>query len=115
RKYSCSKPNQKSLSSSSIVALPLEGWGVPSGLITSHITRYPSLRAGSLKSATGLSKQSDDPPGACSVELPSKDHSGQSSSLPPKSLTILVLLLKLWVGTYPSNQMYSSFDFDIRL
>src|SRR5687768_6755966 len=94
-----------------MVARPFVGCGVPSGLNTSHITRYPSFLAGSLKMATGFSKQSEDPPGACSVELPSKHHTGQSSNVPLKSLTIFVLLRKLWVGLYPSSQMYSSFVF----
>ena len=39
RKYSCSKPNQKSLSSSSMVARPLVTCGVPSALSTSVMTR----------------------------------------------------------------------------
>jgi hypothetical protein len=32
--------------------------------------------------ATGLSKQSELPPSACSVELPSKDHIPTSSNAP---------------------------------
>ena len=61
---------------------------------------------------TGLSKQSELPPSACSVELPSKDHIETSSSAPVKfSLLIWVLLRRLCVGWYPSSQMYSSFDF----
>src|SRR6185436_3126240 len=85
RKYSCSKPNQKSLSSSSIKARPLDGCGVPSELNTSHITNHPFLRWGSGTTKTGLSKQSDDPPGACSVEDPSKLQIDKSDSLPLKS------------------------------
>ena len=42
-----------------------------------------------------ISKQSDEFPGACSVELPSNDHIGHSSNVPPKSVSTLVLLLKL--------------------
>ena len=41
------------------------------------------------------------------VELPSKAHIGQLSSLPSKSFIILVLLLRLAVGLYPSSQIYS--------
>jgi len=63
--------------------------------------------------ATGFNKQSDEPPGAWLVELPSKDHIGQSSNLPLKFSTIFVLLLNPWVGVDPSNQMYSNFDFDM--
>src|SRR5690606_9173641 len=108
KKYSCSKPNQKSASSSSMSARPLVGWGVPSAFSTSVITSHPSFRSGSGKRATGFKRQSDDPPGACWVELPSKDHRGQSSNLPLNLETILVLLRRLWVGLYPSSQMYSS-------
>ena len=57
-KYSCSKPNQKSLSSSSIVALPFEGCGVPSAFSTSVITKKPSFLTGSGKIATGFNRQS---------------------------------------------------------
>ena len=63
--------------------------------------------------ATGLSKQSELLPSACSVELPSKDHMGQSSKFPLKLCTTLVLLLSVCVGLYPSSQMYSSFAYDI--
>src|SRR5690606_38770086 len=108
KKYSCSKPNQKSASSSSIVARPLEGCGVPSAFNTSVITSQPSLRSGSGNKATGFNRQSDDPPGACWVELPSHDHIGQSSNFPLNLETIFVLLRRLWVGLYPSSQMYSS-------
>ena len=61
--------------------------------------------------ATGFSKQSDELPSACSVELPSKDHIGQSSSFPPKSERTIVLLRRLCVGLYPSSQMYSNLLF----
>ena len=40
----------------------------------------------------------DEPPGACSVDEPSKDHIGASSTCPPKFSMILVLLRKLCVG-----------------
>ncbi|OWK26237.1 hypothetical protein AJ87_02375 [Rhizobium yanglingense] len=47
KKYSCSKPNQAS-SSSRMVARLFDGCGVtPSGIMTSHMTRAPLLRAGS--------------------------------------------------------------------
>ena len=57
---------------------------------------------------TGFSKQSESPPSACFVEEPSKDHIGQSSTLPEKLFRISVLLRMFCVGSYPSNQMYSS-------
>ena len=47
RKYSCSNPNQKSLSSSSMVARPFETCADPSAFNTSVITKYPFLRSGS--------------------------------------------------------------------
>ena len=63
--------------------------------------------------ATGFSKQSESPPSACSVEEPSKDHIGHSSTVPPKSLLIMVLLRMLWVGLYPSSHIYSNFALSI--
>ena len=107
-KYSCSKPNQKS-PSSSIVALPFDTWGVESGFSTSVITRYPFSLTGSGKIATGFNRQSEDPPSACLVELPSKFQIGQSSNLPLKFSLNIILLLMFWVGEYPSNQIYSNF------
>src|SRR5688572_23143806 len=98
-----------------MVALPLDTWGVPSGLSTSLITRYAFLRPGSGKIATGCNKQSEEWPVACSVELPSKDQMGQPSKVPSKFFTIFVLLRRLCVGLYPSSQMYSSFVLDIVL
>jgi hypothetical protein len=77
------------------------------------MTMNASFLPGSAKSATGFSRQSEDRPVACSVELPSNDHTGQLSSVASKFLTIFVLLRKLWVGVYPSSQMYSSFTFFI--
>ena len=59
---------------------------------------------------TGFRRQSESPPSACRVEDPSNDHIGHSSTVPPKSLLIIVLLLMLCVGSYPSSQMYSNFD-----
>ena len=97
-KYSCSKPNQKSLSSSSIVALAFDSCAVPSAFKTSVITKKPLILSGSEYIATGLSKQSEDPPTACFVEDPSKDHTGQSSIFPLKFSITLVLLLMFWVG-----------------
>ena len=60
---------------------------------------------------TGFNRQSESPPSACRVEEPSKDHMGHSSKVPPKFVLIIVLLRKLWVGSNPSNQIYSNFDF----
>ena len=97
-KYSCSNPNQKSLSSSSIVALALDSWADPSAFNTSVITKNPLTLSGSGYIATGLSKQSDEPPSACFVDEPSNDQIGQSSSFPLKSSMTLVLLLMFWVG-----------------
>ena len=109
-KYSCSNPNQKSLSLSSINALPLDSCGVPSAFNTSVITRKPFSLAGSGYTATGFKRQSEEPPSACFVDDPSNDHTGQSSNLPLKSSITLVLLRMFCVGLYPSSQMYSSFD-----
>ena len=44
------------------------------------------------------------------VDDPSNDQIGQSSSLPLKLSSTLVLLLMFCVGLYPSSQIYSSFD-----
>ena len=63
-KYSCSNPNQKSLSSSSIVALPFEMCGEPSAFKTSFITKKASFLTGSGYIATGFKRQSDEPPSA---------------------------------------------------
>src|SRR5680860_43869 len=98
-KYSCSKPNQKSSSGSFIFEREFDSCGVPSAFMTSVITKKPSVLAGSGYMATGFNRQSDEPPNACLVELPSKDHSSQSSNLPPKSSTTFVLLLRLAVGS----------------
>ena len=65
--------------SSGIVARLFDGCGVPSGSMTSHITRAPFSRAGSGKSATGCSMQSESLPSAWRVELPSKPQIGSSS------------------------------------
>ena len=60
-----------------MVARLFEGCGVlPSGIMTSHITNAPLMRAPSGKTATGLRTQSELLPSACMVELPSKPHSG---------------------------------------
>jgi hypothetical protein len=56
------------------------------------------LRRGSLQIKTGFNKQSLDPPGACSVEEPSKHQTPPSSNLPLKSFSIFVLLLNDYVG-----------------
>ena len=60
--------------------------------------------------ATGFKRQSEAPPSACRVELPSKDHSLQSFIFPEKSVSIIVLLRMLCVGSNPSSQIYSNFD-----
>ena len=57
---------------------------------------------------TGFRRQSESPPSACWVDEPSNDHIGHSSTVPPKFDLIIVLLRMLCVGSYPSNQMYSS-------
>src|SRR5580700_3250400 len=77
------------------------------------MTSQPSRLWGSFAKKTGFNRQSDEPPGACSVEDPSKHHIGQSSSLPENFLSIFVLLRKLWTGWYPSSQMYSNLAIDI--
>src|SRR6202790_4957 len=93
-----------------MVARLLEGCGVlPSGIITSHITRTPSVRAASGNTATGLSTQSELFPSACKVELPSKPHSGSWSSVGNESYSLIcVLPRRFGVGVYPSSQIYSS-------
>src|SRR3954453_19713764 len=98
-----------------MVARLLEGCGVlPSGIMTSHITSTPLLRAPSGKTRTGFSTQSDEWPSACRVEEPSKPHSGSCSSVGNESNSLIcVLPRKLGVGVYPSSQMYSSLYFVI--
>jgi hypothetical protein len=66
-------------------------------------------RAGSGKIATGFNKQSEALPSAWRVEEPSNIQIGHSSKVPVKSLRTIVLLRMFWVGSYPSNQMYSNF------
>ena len=83
------------MSLSSIVDLPLDSCAVPSAFKTSVITKNPFFLSGSGYIATGLSKQSEEPPGAWRVEEPSKDHIGQLDNFPSKSDTIFVLLLRL--------------------
>jgi hypothetical protein len=86
---------------------------VPSAFNTSHITTKAFLRCGSGIIYTGFNRQSLLPPKACSVLEPSKLQLEQSSSLPLKSFSILVLLLRLCVGWHPSSHTYSSFEIDI--
>src|SRR3954469_2816497 len=82
---------------------------LPSGIITSHITSTPLVRAPSGNTATGFSTQSDEWPSACSVELPSKPHSGSWSRVGNESNSLIwVLPRRFGVGVYPSSQMYSS-------
>src|SRR6202022_1296330 len=114
--YSCSNPNHAP-SSSRMVARLFEAWGVlPSGIMTSHITRTPLVRASSGKTRTGLRTQSELLPSACIVELPSKPHSGSCSSVGNESNSLIcVLPRRFGVGVYPSSQIYSSLYFVIEL
>src|SRR4051794_21555257 len=87
----------------------LDGCGVPSGSITSHITSAPLDLAGSGKTATGCSMQSELLPSAWRVELPSKPHIGSSSRVGKTSnSSIFVLPRRFGTGSWPSSQMYSS-------
>src|SRR6267378_8514178 len=115
-KYSCSKPNHAP-SSSRMVARLFEGCGVlPSGIMTSHITRTPLVRAASGKTRTGFRTQSELFPSACMVELPSKPHSGSCSSVGSASNSLIcVLPRRFGIGVYPSSQIYSSLYFVIEL
>src|SRR3954469_646459 len=94
-----------------------DGCGVlPSGIITSHITSTPLVRAPSGNTATGFSTQSDEWPSACRVELPSKPHSGSCSRVGNESNSLIwVLPRRFGVGVYPSSQIYSSLYFVIEL
>src|SRR5438309_4334503 len=93
-----------------MVARLFEACGVlPSGIMTSHITKTPLVRAASGKTATGFNTQSELWPSACMVELPSKPHSGSCSSVGNESKSLsCVLPRKFGVGVYPSSQIYSS-------
>src|SRR5882724_5671958 len=93
-----------------MVARLFEACGVlPSGIMTSHITSAPLVRAASGKTATGLSTQSELWPSACRVELPSKPHSGSCSRAGSESNSLIcVLPRRFGVGVYPSSQIYSS-------
>ena len=98
-----------------MVARLFEAWGVtPSGIMTSHITSTPSVRAPSGNTRIGFRTQSELLPSACSVELPSKPHSGRSSRLGNALYSLIcVFPRKFGVGVYPSSQMYSSLYFVI--
>ena len=100
--------NQKSSSSSSIVALPLVSCGVPSGFITSHITKYriSIWVLGRLLLASIRNRMNCRQPG---LSRNRRNSMGHSSRLPLKSLLTIVLLLMLCVGSFPSSQMYSNF------
>src|ERR1700687_4546149 len=93
-----------------MVARLLVACGVlPSGIMTSHMTSTPLVRAPSGYTATGLSTQSELWPSACMVELPSKPHSGSCSSAGNESYSLIcVLPRRFGVGVYPSSQIYSS-------
>ena len=58
------------------------------------MTSAPFLRVVSGNTATGLSRQSELPPSACLVELPSKFHIGSSSSVGKLSNSLIVVLLR---------------------
>ena len=64
-----------------MVARLLDVCGVlPSGIMTSHSTSTPFVRAGSSTARIGFSTQSELWPSACWVDEPSKPHSGSCSS-----------------------------------
>ena len=98
-----------------MVARLFDSCGVlPSGIITSHITSTPFLRAGSGKWRTGLSMQSELPPSACLVDEPSKPQSGSCSRVGKLSNSLIwVLPRRFGTGVYPSSHMYSSLYFVI--
>src|ERR1041385_1217566 len=98
-----------------MVARLLVGCGVlPSGIMTSHMTSTPLVRAASGKTATGFSTQSELWPSACKVEEPSKPQSGSCSSVGKDANSLIwVLPRKFGVGVYPSSQIYSSLYFVI--
>src|SRR5579872_5704003 len=100
-----------------MVARLFEGCGVlPSGIITSHITSTPLVRAPSGNTATGLSTQSELWPSACWVEEPSKPQSGSCSNVGNEANSLIwVLPRKFGVGVYPSSQIYSSLYWVIEL
>src|SRR5437868_15493326 len=93
-----------------MVARLFEACGVlPSGIMTSHITSTPLVRAPSGNTATGFSTQSELWPSACRVDEPSKPHSGSCSSVGNDANSLIcVLPRRFGVGVYPSSQMYSS-------
>src|ERR1700754_236152 len=93
-----------------MVARLFEMWGVlPSGIMTSHSTRTPLVRAPCGKTRTGFRMQAELLPSACIVELPSKPHSGSCSSVGNESNSLIcVLPRRFGVGVYPSSQIYSS-------
>ncbi len=64
------------------------------------MTSLPPARAGSGKSATGWSRQSEFEPSACCVELPSKFQTGSCSRLgSAANSTIFVLLRRFGTGS----------------
>src|SRR6478752_288267 len=93
-----------------MVARLLEACGVtPSGIMTSHMTSTPLVRAASGYTATGFSTQSELRPSACIVEEPSKPQSGSCSSVGNEANSLIcVLPRRFGTGVYPSSQMYSS-------
>ena len=78
------------------VAPGVAGWGVPSLLRVSHMTRMLSPpRKGSLKMATGLMRTSELSPGAWPVEDPSKFQMRSSSMALGGASRVMVLLRRL--------------------
>ena len=74
-----------------------------------HATRGPE------KPATGLSRQSESLPSACSVELPSKDHIGAIFELTTKIRPYLgSCCVDFVLALYPSSQIYSNLLFMMR-
>ncbi len=64
------------------------------------MTSAPFVRVASGNTATGFSMQSESLPSACSVELPSKPHSGSSSRVGKSSnSTTFVLPRRLGTGS----------------
>ena len=74
--------------------------GLPSGIMTSHITSAPFFWVGVGIDRDGLSMQSELLPSAWRVELPSKPHIGSSSSFGKLSNSLIwVLPRRLGTGS----------------
>src|SRR5215475_13631620 len=97
-----------------VARLLVECGVLPSGIMTSHITSTPLVRAASGNTATGFRTQSELWPSACMVDEPSKPHNGSCSSVGKDANSLIwVLPRKFGVGVYPSSQIYSSLYFVI--